>query len=274
LGKGETGEITSMKAIITQSEFATLPEPVQAEYTKRDDGTFLANVEAVNGFALENVEGLKNTVAQTRRERDEAIAAAKKFADLDPDKARQAIAKLEELKDATPQDKVKEQIDLAVREIKAKAESDLKAASEQSQSYLTQLREKLVDDEVRTALSGMELIDGGVELLMPHIRNQVEVKEVGGRQVVRVKGDNGTERVSMKSGSTDPMDLKEFITLLPQNTTFKGVFKGKGTSGSGGKPEQQRPNGGMPNGADPSKPDLKSGSFDAAERLAAARRGG
>lgn len=226
-----------MKAIVSEAEFGALGEAMQAEYTKQEDGRFLLKVDAVDGFSLENVEGLKNTVATLRQEVGDGKTKLKSFEGLDAAKAREAIAKLEEMKDWTPEQKVKEQIDAAVKEIKSKAETDLAGANETAQTLRAQLQKVLVDNAARTALGKMKLIDGvDVDLLMPHIHQAVAVKEVDGQQVVRVRGEAGGDRVTMKQGSTEPMGLEEFVGLLPTMPQFKGLFASSGKTGTGTTP--------------------------------------
>ncbi|GAG14236.1 unnamed protein product, partial [marine sediment metagenome] len=59
-----------LKALTTQEEFTALSETEQGHYVKRDsDDLYLLDVGSVDGVELDNVTGLKNTVATLRSEK-------------------------------------------------------------------------------------------------------------------------------------------------------------------------------------------------------------
>ena len=69
-----------LKAVIKSLE--DVEEAVRGLYVKGQDGRFFLDVDAVEGFALENVDGLRNTVKATRDERDALAVKIKAFDDI------------------------------------------------------------------------------------------------------------------------------------------------------------------------------------------------
>lgn len=266
-----------LMAIVTEDQYGSLEEGVQRFYSKQQDGTYLLKVGAVNGFNLENVEGLKNSLAAARNERDSARNQLKAFEGIDVAKAREALEKVEAMRNWTPDDKVKEKIDQAVRDIKAKAETDLQAAAELADKYKGQLGELLVDHAAREALGSHELVEGGADLIMPHIRGQVKIKEVEGRLVARVVNPDGSDKVSMRQGVTDPMGVAELVEVMSKDKRFAPVWKAKHAAGSGGGSGAGGTGGGGSGsghavGGRSGGGEGGGGTLDPVERLSAARR--
>ena len=223
-----------LKAIINTDAFEALDESVKAHYTKRDDGkSYLLAVEAVEGHGLEDVKALKNSLAHVRQERDEFRES---IGDLNIPEARAALEKVEEMKDWTPEQKVQGKIDEAVLQIKNKAATDLENSAKVSDGYKQQLGEMLIHATARQALGKHELVNGGEDLLMPHIVSQTKTKEVEGRLVARIRGETEErDRVSMKQGSTDPMGVEELVGIMAEDDKYSALFKGKGESGTPNK---------------------------------------
>lgn len=253
-----------MKAIISQEEFNGLPDILKAEYTKLDKGdkagSFIAKIESVDGYSLEDVSGLKSSLSATRRERDEALSSVKGFEGLKPDEVRSNLAKYEKLLNENPEGKAKEQVEALKRQLVQKHESELKDV----QTQLAQ-RDKEVHDLVviAGATAALSKNGGSVDLLLPHVISQTKVvRGKDGKPIARILDSSGNERVSMKQGSTDPMDLDEFVgTVIKQDSRFAPAFKGSGAKGTGSSGTDS----GAGNGSQP----VQFGSY--ADALAAKR---
>src|SRR5262245_7637775 len=89
----------ALKALLNSLD--GLDDATKALYVEKD-GKFVLDVESVDGFALEDVNGLKTALGKERTRADRAEGLNVKFKDLDPDKARAALAELEELKKLDP----------------------------------------------------------------------------------------------------------------------------------------------------------------------------
>lgn len=199
-------------------------------YVERD-GKFLADVEAVGGIALEDVQGLKDALG---RERENVAKFERKlgaFKDLDPAKAREALEKVGQMADWTPEDKVREQIAAREKQLLEKHAKEL-GDRDGSIKHLTAQIEKHLVEAAATAALGKH--KGNVELLLPHVKAHTRVeKDADGNFVARVVGPDGNVRVTMKQGSTDPMGIDEFVASMRENPTYAPAFEGTGQSGSG-----------------------------------------
>ncbi len=115
------------EAFLTGGEHAELPEDQRKFYRpltddekkayKLDEG-FVPNVKKKQGFALENVDGLRNTASKrkTLLEQAEAKLAAYQLDGgeyLDPAVAKDALTKLDEIRNFNPDEKTREAIKAA-----------------------------------------------------------------------------------------------------------------------------------------------------------------
>ncbi len=224
----------ALKAVLANLD--GLAENVANEYTKNeDDDKFYLDVDPVEGYALEDVAGLKNTLSGVQKERKEARDKLKKFEGLDPAKAKEALARVEEMSEWTPDEKVKQQMADAAKQLTDKHAGELTAAEAKAAKAQTQLGSLLVNGAAMAALAKHSLVKGGAELLMPHIANQVRLVETeSGELAPRVFTADGVERISLKqnSGST-PMGVEELVDTMKESDAFALAFAGSGASGSG-----------------------------------------
>lgn len=72
-----------------------IPEPLRPFYKQQDGGKFVLSVKQSEGYALENVAGLRATLQDQKLKHDKAQAALKAFEGLDAAKAREALTLLE-----------------------------------------------------------------------------------------------------------------------------------------------------------------------------------
>ena len=96
----------ALKAVIDSID--DLDEGQQSLYREITDdgdlkGKFILDVEPAHGLNLENVDGLKSALGKERTAREKLERDVVKFKDIDPDKARDALAKLEELSEIDPE---------------------------------------------------------------------------------------------------------------------------------------------------------------------------
>lgn len=220
----------AIKAIVTKLDDA--PEALREHYAEKD-GKFYLAVEPVDGYALEDVSGLKSALGAERTEREKLQAAVVKFKDIDPDKAREALAKLEELGSIDP---AKEADKLANTKFEAAKAQLLEKHSQEIGERdgrikkLTDAMDKLVRQAAATA--AIAEAKGSVELLLPHVLNHTRVKETDdGEFVVEVVDAKGNVRIGDSKGA--PLDLKGLVAEMRQSETFSRAFDGDGHSGTG-----------------------------------------
>lgn len=219
----------ALKALLTKEEHAKLADALKGEYQAQSDGTYLLAIEGVNGYSLENVTGLKASLSEEREKAKKLEARMTALADLDPDKARDAISKVEKMSKWTPEEKVQEQIKAHVAQIEAKYQAELKAKSDREGKLDSAVRRLVVDSEVQRVLAGK----GSAKLLLPAIRDRIRVDEKDGDFRPVVLDEKGNPRITMKSGSSDPMGIEEFVMGLKTDPELAHAFYGSGHSGTG-----------------------------------------
>jgi hypothetical protein len=90
----------ALKANLTADEFGALPEALREHYSEQGDAGYWLDAEGV-----EDVSGLKSALGKEKEERRKLKAQLDSFKDLDPEAAREALAKIRELDDKKLVDK-------------------------------------------------------------------------------------------------------------------------------------------------------------------------
>lgn len=207
-----------------------IDESLRSHYAEQD-GKFVLDVEPVGTVALEDVGGLKSSLGKEREDRRKLERQLEAFKDIDPAKAREALEKVGEMADWTPEDKVREQIAAREKQLLEKHAKEIEARDSSVKHLTAQIEKHLVEAAATSALGKHK---GNVELLLPHVKAHTRVeKDADGNFVARVVGPDGNVRVTMKQGSTDPMGIDEFVGSMRENPTFAPAFEGTGQSGSG-----------------------------------------
>jgi hypothetical protein len=221
----------ALAARIKEEVFAELSEEIQKEYIKQDDGTYQLYVTPVDGLGLENATNLKSALSKERTARETAEKKLKGFGDLDADKAREALKKVEEMANWKPEDKVKEQIEAITKQITEKHKGELGTKDESIQTLTRQLEKVMIDVEAIKAISEHK---GSATLLLPHVRNSTRMrKNDKGEFIVEVVGEDGNPRISPAVNSTANMTIAEYVAEMKGQDTFAPAFEGSGASGSG-----------------------------------------
>lgn len=221
----------ALLAIVNQGVFEKLPEPVKTEYKKQDDGSYLLDVTSVNDYALENVKGLKSALGSERTAREKLENSVKAFEGLDATAAKEALKKIKELGELPTEGKVKEQIESLKKQLEEKHKGEL-GVKDTSITTLTKQLEKLMIEA--SAIKAISEHKGNIELLLPHVKSNVKMKQLqSGEFVVEVVDEKGQARISPATGQTGPMSIAELIAEMKTKNTFAPAFEGTGASGSG-----------------------------------------
>lgn len=225
----------ALKAIITADERKALSAELQAEYVEHKDGMFKLDVTAVDGYELDDVAGLKSTLGKEIETRKKLQKDVVKFKDIDPDRAREALAKLEELEGLDPSkdvDKIANaKFEAAKVQLLKKHGEELEAERGKSAKYRSKI-EKLLVDQVAT--SELAEAKGSTALLLPHIQRSTRVVEDGDDFKVEVVGADGNVRIGDAKGA--PMTIAQLVAEMKASDTFGRAFDGEGTTGTGKKP--------------------------------------
>lgn len=221
----------TLVARINQEKYDSLPEAIKAEYKKQDDGMFIPDIESVDGWRLEDVDGLKSAYAASMTAKKEAEKKLKEFEGLDVVKAREAIQKLEEMANWKPEEKVQEKINAVKSQLVEKHTEELSQRDTTIEGLTGQLEKVLIE---AAAIKAITENKGNVDLLLPHVKAVTKMqRNDNGDYVVEVIGPDGNPQISMKPGSTAPMSIAEKIALMKNSETFAPAFEGTGASGSG-----------------------------------------
>lgn len=237
-----------MKAILDNLDGVS--DAFKGEYTEKD-GKFYLAVEPVEGYALENVEGLKTALSAANGKFTGAEKELKKFGSawdkdkgwqhsVDPTKVKTAVAKYDEFSSFDPEkeaDKVAQaKIDAMKQQLVDQHQAELGSATERNALLTSTVNDLLIKQEAATALAGAK---GDAVLLMPHIERQTRVGEKDGKFFVEVLDANGNVRIGDGKGTN--MTIVQLVEEMKKSSTFGKAFEGDGTSGSG---KQQQGNGG------------------------------
>jgi hypothetical protein len=236
----------SLKAIVTEDEFAALDVTLQKEYVTRD-GQYVLDVISEGGLELVDASGLKSALQKERSAKNAAEKAAGKWAGVDftPEQAQEAVSKVAEMADWDPEKKLVEartQMEKQLADAYAgkektltdKYDKDVGSLRQTNESLTSQLRQTLVDTELTAAIAAEK---GVVELLLHPLRDHIQVKEVDGKFVARVVDNEGNDRLSTRSGSGphDLMGIPELVTEMKSKPGFSRAFEGS-SGGSGALP--------------------------------------
>ena len=226
------------KTLLSQEEYDGLEDDhiLRDAYEKQANGKFTLQIESVDGRTLEDASGLRSALSKEREAAKTAKASLERFGDLDPESARDALSRIQSLGD-NPEEKHKATIDALRHELSTKHEREIKGKTREVEDLVTQLQDHLLR---RSALSALAKHKGNAELLLPHVTAQMKmVKNGDGRFESRVVNIDGTERVTQRSGSTDPMGVEELVSLMRENATFQPGFEGVEASGGGTPPASE-----------------------------------
>lgn len=222
------------------------------KHAQERDGKFVVD-SLPEGFAVEDVKGLRNTVQAERQARKEAEALLKPYleAGIAADDVASAVDALQMMKAGKL--KSAEALDAWKAEVLKKHNDELAKRD----ALLGRRTQTLRDQIVRGRLSPIIAAKGGSEamdaiLTLAEKRIQVQ-EDAEGNLVPLVVGDDGrTPLVTKKVGSTDPMGFDELIDLMRESPGTKGLFKAQAAGGSGSS--SQTTGGGRAAGMDGAKP--------------------
>lgn len=225
-----------------------LPEPVAKEYRKGTseeglEGKFVLDVTAHStGWALENVTGLKNSLGHVKGERDTAKNTLGLYGDVTPQKLQELQTELTELRKVGKDGdaKIQAQVDQKIAEVKRAIEQEKQTLQDEVDSRNHTIESLVIDGQAKAAI--LEL-DGNPDWLLHHVKEQTKVVWVDdpktGKKVPEARvldlanpGENNF-RITLKQGSTNPMDVPELIETMKGDDRFKGAFKSEAPGGTG-----------------------------------------
>jgi ribosomal protein S13 len=211
------------------------------------EGKFILDVDASDGFTLENVDGLKRALATERSEHGAAKRSLKAFEGIDPEKAKTAIAKIDELGDIDPKKDVdrlvEEKIQARVTQINERHETEKTSLSKRIEARDALLRQTLVQDAALQAISAEK---GDPDLLLPHVLPKIKLDLAEGDDgklttKIHVLDEKGNTRIGDSQGND--MTIGQLVGDMKKHEKFSRLFEGSGHQGSGDNNPPRKPGG-------------------------------
>lgn len=155
------------------------------------------------------------------------------FKDIDPSKARDALSKVEKMKDWTPEDKLKEQIEAKTREIAAAKDAEIAKLKGSADLYRKGYEGLTLDREIEEALTEHKFL--APKLSARLFRDSVRMVEKDGRLVTEVVGGDGKPLTRMDTqGNLLKVSVKEFIADQAKRPEFAELIRGNQATGTQG----------------------------------------
>lgn len=239
----------ALKAIVTKLD--EVPEESRALYTEKD-GVFVLDIEGIESHP--GAKALKNALDREKAERvkrQETIDALKKdaeaFKDLDPEKARDALAKVAEIEDKKliSEGKIDELVEAKVERMRADFDAQIKA-KDGTIAELTgssdKLTHELADIKIFSAIRDEALANGAKSEALDDIVNR-------GRSIwhlidgapTAIKVDTDDERMFGKTG--DALTIQEWVGTLAAEAGH--LFEPNKGGGGGGGDQRSGDRGGV-----------------------------
>lgn len=210
-----------------------LSEDLRALAKPTQDGK--VTVDALpEGYAVENVAGLRSTLVKLREQTKQFEQSVRAFeaAGLTAEQARDAAEALSQKKAGT----LKSSADLDAW--KAEAEKKFQGEAKSIADKLTKRTERLRNELVRGKLAPIVAAKGGsaaMDAILVLAERNIRVEEdANGDLIPVVVGSDGkTAALTKKSGSMDPMGFDELIEQMRESPATRGLFEAKAAGGSG-----------------------------------------
>ena len=220
----------ALAAKISKEQFEALAEHFKPEYVQKD-GNYLLDVTPTDGFALENVDGLKSALGATKTERDNAVKLSKQFEGINVDEAKEAVEKLKQFQSFDPEKKIEEGIKAQKEELVNQHNKAMSVKDDSISKLTDQVERHLIDASANAAIVEAK---GNNLFLMPHIKDQVKMKEVDGKYIAQVLDGAGNARIGDTQGNL--MTVAQLVTEMKGKPEFASAFEGTGMSGTTTKP--------------------------------------
>lgn len=221
---------------LTADSADELSEPLR-KVAKEVSGKFVVS-GLPEGFAVEDVKGLRSTVQTLRNElnteKSKLGQQLQPFLDagLTPEQAKDAADALGRFKAGSL--KTNTEIEEFKKAAIEKHTKELASSKAELESAVRELEENLIRGElapVIAAKGGADAMDAIMTLAKQNIR-VVKDQSTGKRRLVVVSPD-GSVMTTKKAGSLEPMGCGEFIDGMRESQSLKGLFAVRNTGGSG-----------------------------------------
>ena len=230
------------------ADINVVPEPARPLYVKQQDGSYKYDDISALRSALDHEKNNRKSIA-------EQLESAKPFLALG--KTPEEIKALLDAQAAQEQNKLREAGDFEAlkQQMEQNHQQQVGTLESKMGNYRKQIEKMLVSDQAQQVLGHAD-IQGNPLLLMPIIRDRVEVKEKDdGSFTLVVKNAQGQP---MLNANNEPATMMDLAKELRKDSNYAAAFKGVNQSG-GGAPNGSGP-GGSPNGLSRSKMSVREKS--------------
>jgi|TARA_Y100000310_G_scaffold255696_1_gene263237 hypothetical protein len=214
-----------------------IPEALREHYSLDEDtGSYRLNVEQVDGWALENVSGLKSTLGKLKERSQAAEAALQPYAAIERDAGEitSALQELNQLREA--QGDESEQVNAlkqGMENLRQQSRNEIEKAVAPLQAKLEartgQLKEATITSELRKAIVDQ---GGNPTLLVPAMLPSVRAEESDDGRIHPVVVDSeGTARVT--GADLAPMSFQDLVSEVKDRPEYAPAFSANGASGGG-----------------------------------------
>jgi len=221
----------TLAAVINKEAYDTLEDVIKAEYIEnpKEPGKFIPDIKPMDGFEFANTAALKSALETERHTGAESVKALKVFDGIDAKAAKVAIAKYEEFKNLDPDAKAKEQFEGMKGDLITAHTTEMATMQQVVDASMGQLRTNLIDAQATKAI---QEAGGSIELLLPHVKQHVKMKQVDDKFVAEVVNAEGVARIAGSAGTA--MTITQLVEEMKSKDSFGAAFSGTGNSGSGG----------------------------------------
>lgn len=206
-----------------------LPEGLRAG-AKEEGGKFRVG-SLPQGYAVENITGLKNALAEEKAARRAAAEAAGHWSDMagnDPVEVKRAF---EQFKAGTL--KSSKDLEDYRRSVDEKSGALVKTSSEKLAKREAQLAKVLIDQTWAQELAAAGF-GRSMKLLMPMCRAQSSIEDVNGELRLVLKDETGKPLISRRPDNHEGMTAAEFVAALRDQPDYRALCDAKPTGGTGG----------------------------------------
>lgn len=211
-----------------------LTDAEKSHYTQKDGMFYLS----INDEGDTRTQGLIVSKNQALAEKKALEAKLKAYDGIDPEDARNGIARIaslsEELKQAKASGKSAADIEQIKRDLKTEYDKQLAEKESTIANLQNTFKTQTKDEVIKAALRKNGVREQAVDIVSSYLHSRVDVVEgdTGGYSV-RIKKSNGDGfEVSTKDGSVFKT-VEELVSDMKEDKSFSFVFDGTKASGSG-----------------------------------------
>ena len=247
----------------TLDSLEELPEEFHEDYEERDGKFYLKILDNfVAKDQVEDVSGLKSALQKERENNKGLNSQLRQLKDQVDGVDVEEYNRLKELEQKAEEEKAKKagEWDKLRGQMTEKHNEELAKRTTREKALLAALEKKTIDAEAIAALNELK---GNVTLLLPHVKNHVQMVEEDGAFVARVVDDAGNPRVN---GEGKFLTVKELVSEMRDQETYAKAFDNTMKGGAGTPPSGSGQDGQGGGGGTPPK-DLKRSAMSTKEKV-------